>query len=107
MSFASRARIEQQTANILEPAVDFIEEILAFAVPVQSASNHHLLHFGQFVGETGGSIELHHRGIKPTNDQRDFGHAQGLSEFGPIEYDIFHLFTSECLCALLTQHPED
>ena len=105
--FASRARIEQQAANILEPAVDLIEEILAFAVTVQSASNHHLLHFGQLVGKTRASVELHHCGIKPADDQRDFGHSQRLSELGPVENDILHLFTSERLGTLFTQYPED
>ncbi len=105
--FASRARIEQQTANILKPAVDFVQEILAFTVTVQAASNHHLLHVGQLVGKTRASVELHHRGIKPADNQRDFGHPQRLSKFGPVENDILHFFTSERLGALFTQHPED
>src|SRR5579871_3978201 len=84
---------EEELLDVFEPAGLLVDEILAFAVPIDPPSD---LHFGILGGEDAAAVIEGHR---------DFGQAEAAARGRAVEDYIGHLAAAQALGALLAQHP--
>ena len=103
MPLGAGPRFQKETADVFQPAGDFIDGIFAFPVTVQPARDHELFVPRQGLHHAGHGLDFLIRHV--ADDQRDFRHAQRFTGFRPIEDDVFHAFTTQRFGALLAQDP--
>ena len=103
MPLGAGPRFQKETADVFQPAGDFVDGIFAFPVTVQSPRDHELVVARQGLHHTGHGLKFLTRHV--AEDQRNFRHPQWLTRFRPIEDDVFHTFATQRFGALLTQNP--
>ena len=89
------ARAHEEALDVLQAALDLVDEVLAFAGAVHAPRHGHLVVLGAqlllAVGEGDG----------------DLGEAEGLAGVGAVEHHVHELGTADGRRALLAEHPTD
>ena len=98
VSAGSRAGVEEELGDVLEPAGDLVDEELALAV-AESPAGH--LDLGiRFVPRGG-------RAVVVSEGEGNFGHSQRPGGVGPGEDDVLKRLAAEIGRSVLPQHPAD
>ncbi len=94
VAFRPEARAHEQVLNVAQAGQAAVDQVLAFARPVQAPGD------GDFARLVG-------RVLRVVHGHGDQGHAGGLAIARSGEDHVFHSRPTQALCGLFAQHPTD